>query len=66
MSSKINGVVIEIEKVGPKGLEYASSSIDSYFTCNYLYVKRNYPRKLLDHVPEFARRIVGQYQLLEN
>ncbi len=60
-AAKLMGVVIE--KIGPKGLEYARFSIDSHFTRNYLYVKRNYPEKLAAHVPEFAKRIVGQYKL---
>ncbi|PNW47910.1 UNVERIFIED_CONTAM: hypothetical protein BEN50_11545 [Euhalothece sp. KZN 001] len=60
-AAKLMGVVIE--KIGPKGLEYARFSIDSHFTRNYLYVKRNYPEKLEDHVPEFAKRIVEQYEL---
>lgn len=60
-AAQLMGVVIE--RVGPKGLEYARFSIDSHFTRNYLYVRRNYPDKLNDHVPEFAKRIVGQYQL---
>lgn len=62
-AAKLMGVLIE--KIGPKGLEYARFSIDSHFTRNYLYVKRNYPEKLEAHVPEFAKRIVGQYQLPE-
>ncbi|MBF2036935.1 MAG: Coenzyme F420 hydrogenase/dehydrogenase, beta subunit C-terminal domain [Leptolyngbyaceae cyanobacterium T60_A2020_046] len=60
-AAKLMGVFIE--KIGPKGLEYARFSIDSHFTRNYLYLKRNYPDKLAQHVPEFAKRIVGQYQL---
>lgn len=63
-AAKLMGVVIE--KIGPKGLEYARFSIDSHFTRNYLYVKRNYPEKLDDHVPEFAKRIVAQYELPED
>lgn len=62
-AAKMMGVVIE--RIGPKGLEYARFSIDSHFTRNYLYVKRNYPAKLEAHVPEFAKRIVGQYKLPE-
>lgn len=62
-AAKLMGVVIE--KIGPKGLEYARFSIDSHFTRNYLYVKRNYPEKLAAHVPEFAKRIVGEYKLPE-
>lgn len=62
-AAKLMGVVIE--KIGPKGLEYARFSIDSHFSRNYLYVKRNHPEKLDAHVPEFAKRIVGQYKLPE-
>lgn len=60
-AAKMMGVVIE--KVGPKGLEYARFSIDSHFTRNYLYVKRNYPEKLEAHVPDYAKKIVAQYKL---
>ena len=62
-AAKLMGVVIE--KIGPKGLEYARFSIDSHFTRNYLYVKRNHPEKLEQHVPEYAKRIVEQYKLPE-
>ncbi|NEQ47901.1 MAG: hypothetical protein F6K00_31970 [Leptolyngbya sp. SIOISBB] len=62
-AAQLMGVVIE--RVGPKGLEYARFSIDSHFTRNYLYVQRNHPEKLEEHVPEFAKRIVGQYKLPE-
>ena len=62
-AAKLMGVAIE--RIGPKGLEYARFSIDSHFTRNYLYVKRNHPEKLEDHVPEFAKQIVSQYQLPE-
>jgi coenzyme F420-reducing hydrogenase beta subunit len=60
-AAKLMGIVIE--KIGPKGLEYARFSIDSHFTRNYLYIKRNHPEKLEAHVPEYAKRIVRQYQL---
>jgi coenzyme F420-reducing hydrogenase beta subunit len=60
-AAKLMGVVIE--KIGPKGLEYARFSIDSHFTRNYLYVQRHFPEKLARHVPEFAKRIVAQYKL---
>ncbi|MCC3404253.1 MAG: Coenzyme F420 hydrogenase/dehydrogenase, beta subunit C-terminal domain [Microcoleus sp. PH2017_10_PVI_O_A] len=62
-AAKLMGVFIE--RIGPKGLEYARFSIDSHFTRNYLYVKRNHPEKLEAHVPEYAKRIVGQYKLPE-
>ncbi|MEN9228437.1 MAG: Coenzyme F420 hydrogenase/dehydrogenase, beta subunit C-terminal domain [Gloeomargarita sp. GMQP_bins_120] len=60
-AARLMGVVIE--KLGPKGLEYARFSIDSHFTRNYLYVRRHYPQKLVRHVPEFAKKIVSQYRL---
>jgi 3,8-divinyl protochlorophyllide a 8-vinyl-reductase (ferredoxin) len=60
-AAKMMGVVIE--KIGPKGLEYARFSIDSHFARNYIFIKRNYPEKLESHVPEYAKRIVGQYKL---
>ena len=63
-AAKAMGVVIE--KIGPKGLEYARFSIDSHFTRNYLYVKRNHPEKLEAHVPEYAKKIVAQYKLPNN
>lgn len=62
-AAQLMGLVIE--RIGPKGLEYARFSIDSHFTRNYLYVKRNYPEKLAEHVPSYAQRIVEQYQLPE-
>lgn len=62
-AAKMMGVVIE--RIGPKGLEYARFSIDSHFTRNYLYLKRNYPQKLQQHVPEYAQKIVAQYELPE-
>lgn len=62
-AAKMMGVVIE--RIGPKGLEYARFSIDSHFTRNYLYLKRNYPQKLESHVPEYAKKIVSQYKLPE-
>ncbi|MEL6160625.1 MAG: Coenzyme F420 hydrogenase/dehydrogenase, beta subunit C-terminal domain [Cyanobacteria bacterium J06623_5] len=62
-AAKLMGVVIE--KIGPKGLEYARFSIDSHFTRNYLYTRRNHPEKLDAHVPEFAKRIVSRYKLPE-
>ena len=46
-----------------KGLEYARFSIDSHFTRNFLYMKRNHPEKLDEHVPDYAKKIVAQYTL---
>jgi 3,8-divinyl protochlorophyllide a 8-vinyl-reductase (ferredoxin) len=59
--ARMMGVVID--KIGPKGLEYARFSIDSHFTRNYLFVKRNHPDKLAQHVPAYAKKIVEQYKL---
>jgi 3,8-divinyl protochlorophyllide a 8-vinyl-reductase (ferredoxin) len=59
--AKVMGVAIR--QIGPKGLEYARFSIDSHFTRNYLYTKRNHPEKLDRHVPEYAKKIVGRYKL---
>jgi coenzyme F420 hydrogenase subunit beta len=60
-AAQLMGLVIE--RLGPKGLEYARFSIDSHFTRNYLYLQRNYPEKLAQQVPAFAQKIVAQYQL---
>ena len=60
-AAKLMGVVID--KIGPKGLEYARFSIDSHYTRNYLHLKRNYPQKLASHIPEYATKIIEQYQL---
>ena len=60
-AAKLMGVVIE--QIGPKGLEYARFSIDSHFTRNYINLKRNYPDKVEQHVPEYAKKIVDQYDL---
>lgn len=59
--ARILGVVIN--KIGPKGLEYGRFSIDSHFVRNYLFVRRHYPETLSSQVPEFAKRIVDQYNL---
>ncbi|WP_448527050.1 Coenzyme F420 hydrogenase/dehydrogenase, beta subunit C-terminal domain [Parathermosynechococcus lividus] len=63
-AAQLMGLVIE--RIGPKGLEYARFSIDSHFTRNYLFVRRNYPAKLATHVPRFAQKIVDQYHLPES
>ncbi|MDY6782891.1 MAG: Coenzyme F420 hydrogenase/dehydrogenase, beta subunit C-terminal domain [Cyanobacteriota bacterium] len=60
-AAQLMGVVIE--RIGPKGLEYARFSIDSHFTRNYLYVRRTHPEQLEAQVPEYAKRIVRQYKL---
>lgn len=47
---------------GPKGLEFGKYSIDYHYTRNWLYVMRNWGAKRAgEHIPEFAKRIVAQY-----
>jgi len=60
-AAKLMGLAIE--QIGPKGLEYARFSIDSHFTRNYINLKRNYPEKVEQHVPGYAKKIVEQYDL---
>jgi coenzyme F420 hydrogenase subunit beta len=52
-----------VQRVGPKGLEYGRFSIDSHFTRNALWVRRNHPKLYERHLPAFARRIVERYKL---
>ena len=52
-----------VQRFGPTGLEYARFSIDSHFTRNALWLRRHHPDRVDDHLPAFARRIVGQYRL---
>jgi len=47
---------IVIEKIGPKGLEYARFSIDPFHP-QLSYVKRHHPEKLDAHVPELPSEL---------
>jgi 7-hydroxymethyl chlorophyll a reductase len=48
--------------LGPKGLEFGRYSIDYHYTRNFLYVMRNMgAERAQRHIPEFARRLVQQY-----
>ncbi|KAI7836528.1 hypothetical protein COHA_009628 [Chlorella ohadii] len=48
--------------VGPKGLEFAKYSIDYHYLRNFIHVSRHWgPTRAAQHVPEFARRIVAEY-----
>jgi len=48
--------------VGPKGLEFARYSLDYHWIRNWIYVQRNYPEAQAEaHVPEYAKRVVRQY-----
>ena len=52
-----------VERFGPKGLEYGRFSIDSHFTRNALWLRRNHPEKLDAHIPAFAQKIISRYRL---
>jgi coenzyme F420 hydrogenase subunit beta len=52
-----------VERFGPKGLEYGRFSIDSHFTRNALWLRRNHPEKVEAHIPAFAQRIISRYRL---
>jgi len=52
-----------VQRVGPKGLEYGRFSIDSHFTRNALWVRRNHPEKADQHIPAFAKKIISRYRL---
>jgi coenzyme F420 hydrogenase subunit beta len=52
-----------VQRFGPQGLEYGRFSIDSHFTRNALWLRRNHPEKVEAHIPAFAQRIIGRYRL---
>jgi coenzyme F420 hydrogenase subunit beta len=52
-----------VQRVGPQGLEYGRFSIDSHFTRNALWVRRNHPEKAEAHIPAFAQKIISRYRL---
>ena len=52
-----------VKRVGPQGLEYGRFSIDSHFTRNALWVRRNHPEKAEAHIPAFAKKIISRYRL---
>jgi coenzyme F420 hydrogenase subunit beta len=52
-----------VQRLGPRGLEYGRFSIDSHFTRNALWLRRNHGEMAERHIPEFARRIVSRYRL---
>jgi coenzyme F420 hydrogenase subunit beta len=54
-----------VQRFGPKGLEYGRFSIDSHFTRNALWLRRNHPEKLAAHIPAFAQMIISRYRLPE-
>ncbi|MCP9883080.1 Coenzyme F420 hydrogenase/dehydrogenase, beta subunit C-terminal domain [Cyanobium sp. Alchichica 3B3-8F6] len=54
-----------VGRLGPKGLEYGRFSIDSHFTRNALWLRRNHPEKVAAHIPAFAQTIISRYRLPE-
>ena len=52
-----------VGRFGPQGLEYGRFSIDSHFTRNALWLRRNHPEKVDAHIPAFAKRIISRYKL---
>ena len=52
-----------VKRVGPQGLGYGRFSIDSHFTRNALWVRRNHPEKADAHIPAFAQKIISRYRL---
>jgi coenzyme F420 hydrogenase subunit beta len=59
--ARLIGLVVE--RFGPKGLEYGRFSIDSHFTRNALWLRRNHPEKVAAHIPAFAQKIISRYRL---
>jgi 3,8-divinyl protochlorophyllide a 8-vinyl-reductase (ferredoxin) len=55
-----------VKRFGPKGLEYGRFSIDSHFTRNALWLRRNHPTIADRHIPAFAKRIISAYRLPES
>jgi coenzyme F420 hydrogenase subunit beta len=56
-------VGVFVQRFGPKGLEYGRFSIDSHFTRNALWVRRHHPEIAEQHIPAFAKKIIGRYRL---
>ncbi|EFN50942.1 hypothetical protein CHLNCDRAFT_55433 [Chlorella variabilis] len=51
-----------LERVGPKGLEFAKYSVDYHYIRNYIHVMRHWgPKRAAQHIPDFAQRIVAEY-----
>ncbi|KAL4421293.1 hypothetical protein ABPG75_010584 [Micractinium tetrahymenae] len=51
-----------LTRLGPRGLEFAKYSIDYHYLRNYIHVMRHWgPQRAQQHIPEFARRIVAEY-----
>jgi 7-hydroxymethyl chlorophyll a reductase len=58
-----NVLAAVLEKIGPRGKEFGMYSLDYHTVRNFLYVKRHFgsDQRANQHVPEYARRIVDEY-----
>lgn len=57
-----NLIAFLIDKIGPKGLEFARYSLDYHTIRNYLYVNRTWGKQRADkHMPSYAKKIVDMY-----
>jgi len=57
-----NAIANLLEKVGPKGLEFARYSLDYHYIRNFLYVQRHMGAARAErHVPRFAKKLVAMY-----
>ncbi|MFM9089054.1 MAG: Coenzyme F420 hydrogenase/dehydrogenase, beta subunit C-terminal domain [Cyanobium sp.] len=52
-----------VQRFGPQGLEYGRFSIDSHFTRNALWLRRQHGAMVERHIPAFAQRIIARYRL---
>jgi coenzyme F420-reducing hydrogenase beta subunit len=52
-----------VQRFGPRGLEYGRFSIDSHFTRNALWLRRQHGSMVERHIPAFAQRIISRYRL---
>eukprot|EP00238_Polyblepharides_amylifera_P011979 CAMPEP_0196596814 /NCGR_PEP_ID=MMETSP1081-20130531/88026_1 /TAXON_ID=36882 /ORGANISM="Pyramimonas amylifera, Strain CCMP720" /LENGTH=156 /DNA_ID=CAMNT_0041921973 /DNA_START=10 /DNA_END=480 /DNA_ORIENTATION=+ len=50
-----------LEKLGPKGLEFARYSLDYHYVRNFLHTQRSFGKRADAHIPKFAKMIIHQY-----
>eukprot|EP00873_Tetraselmis_striata_P001079 jgi/Tetstr1/421343/TSEL_012313.t1 len=57
-----NIIATLLERIGPKGLEFARYSMDYHYIRNFMFVQRHMGSARAErHVPEFAKRLVAMY-----
>uniref|UniRef100_A0A061SGL6 7-hydroxymethyl chlorophyll a reductase n=1 Tax=Tetraselmis sp. GSL018 TaxID=582737 RepID=A0A061SGL6_9CHLO len=57
-----NVIAAILEKIGPRGLEFARYSLDYHYIRNHIFVQRHMGRERAErHTPEFAKRLVQMY-----